>query len=210
MFHLKLQDIHLKHTLQLCFQDVPLSRSRRWILSWLMGHTSLMEHIQGKEENKDVKPEETRDNKSESSVVVHNLPNAAESIVDLSSDTRVNYLDGQGRTGSLAHEGDAEVFDWELLQKDRDRTAFNVNPHYYEFHDKSEDEEESDNAAYATLYSSPYGVRERTEVGYLRPAFERSSGDSSNVRSFRQTPIAYKDSLEYFNSINKDSGRRTQ
>lgn len=180
---------------ELSQSSIALSRPRRWILSWLLGHGAVIEHVDNKRDavNSTQTDEEPSKNDAinntryddDSSAEVHNLPGTV--AVDLSGDTRVNYQEGRSKAGALAHESDAEVFDWNLLQDDKDKNAGDVNPHYYQ-----------SNSVTSGHATSGYG-RARPATGLLYNS--RGEGDfNSRVNSFNRFPISYEQSLEYVNS----------
>lgn len=156
------------------------SRPKRWIISWLLG---LTDHANSKRETSSHKApskqtvtskgKEEETHGSNSIEDVSNLPGVV--AIDLSGDTRVNYQEGKARMGALAGESDAEVFDWNLLQEDRDKNAAEPNPHYFQ------------------SFSS--GVKARPVRGYVS-----SSRTESKINSFNRFPISYEDSLEFANS----------
>ncbi|KAF2368578.1 hypothetical protein FHG87_000681 [Trinorchestia longiramus] len=174
------------------------SRSRRWILSWLLGHSMVMDHARRQANASKVpvyKPVQDNSIHEIDSTEVHSLPGTAP--VDLSGDLRVNYQEGRGRTGALAEESDAEVFDWNLLQEDRNRNAPEPNPHY--FQSNSGSLSSSRPTAYG-VPSASYGQRRaRPASGVL------SSSSASGLNRFNRFPIAFEQSQEYANLNRRSS-----
>lgn len=166
-------------------------------MSWLLGHhgTGEEEHTDAKREavavttsttttQKSVNPTarltyRRRDSDEDTSTEdVSHLPRV--SAIDISGDTRVNYLQGRGRTGALARETDAEVFDWTLLQQDRHRNAGEQNPHYF-------------------LSSADINnIRARPVSGFVN-----NGNTKSEIKAFNRFPIAYEESQEFANLQSK-------
>ncbi|XP_018016748.1 uncharacterized protein LOC108673431 [Hyalella azteca] len=182
-----------------------LVRPRRWILSWLLSHSAAMDHAQKRANESAFASDAQISNDisvtddSEDSVEAHKLPGTV--AVDLSGDTRVNYQEGRGRMGALASESDAEIFDWNLLQEDRNRNAGEENPHYYQ---SNAGRDRSPSAlSRPTAYGQPsslYGQRPaRPASGILE------SSQASGLNRFNRFPITFEQSQAYANSDRRSS-----
>jgi len=171
-----------------------LNRPKRWALTTMLIQGALQQQAE-KQSQANTIDESFVEETSKTNEALR-LRSQGDKEIDLSGDTLVNYRRGRGETGALTHEEDAEVYNWRLLQEDKERELMGDRTH-------------STTNPPRVTYNTEDTIKAYKSHGH-RPlsGYIRSAANPNKFVRFYRVPITVEETMNYSAGASK-SGAET-